>query len=188
MSIIFSQTLSNHNTGNQSVATRQVIPTLSGASLGQVRVTFQAGTSAGLKATHCSIAVVGAATIPNTTLTPTELLFSGVSGFNLATSGQITSDWVNFSCLSTDTLIVCIDEDSSGNGDGGDGALQGTVTGAQWWAKPSSSSYNQATVSGFSQIGTLNLYVVNLIETQASGGGGTDDRAFQNSITSIIHW
>lgn len=173
MSIIFSQALTSQNPGNTGQSDRIVIPPLSGASLGQVRVTFQAGSSAAFVAAHCSIGVLNGASAPNIgetfgTTGFNELLFSGVSGFNISATNQLASDWLNFSCLSSDTLVVVIDEGATG----GCGALQGTVTSAQWWQK-AGASFNSAIVTGFAQIGTGNLYGVTLIETQAGGGGDT---------------
>lgn len=57
----------------------------------RVRVTFKAGTSGGLTLDHASIGVQS--TTYNTQTTPMELRFSGASGFAIAATATITSDW-----------------------------------------------------------------------------------------------
>ena len=177
---IFSHTFTNHNAGNNGGSDRIAV-TITGASQGQIRATFQAGTSAGLNADHVSVAVLGTATLPATQFAPVELKFSGTnagaagaggsaqSGFLLPISASIVSDFINLSALSTDTLVFTIDEHATGSGDG---AFDTAVTGAHLYFK-AGAGFTDQTGTGYSQIGTNDLYALSLVETQAGGGGTT---------------
>lgn len=76
-----------------------------------------------------------------------ELFFNGAPGFSLATSGVITSDWLNFGPFSaTDVLTVIQDINvSSGNPRSG--------TNGHTYFKASTASYNLATVAGLTDGG-----------------------------------
>jgi hypothetical protein len=165
---IFTDTL-NANEGNwNGFSHRQFVP-LTGASLGQVRVTFVASNAtSGFQLDHASIAIRGSATKPNTQNVPTELLFAGVSGFTLTVSQTIVSDWLTFSALSTDILAIVMDYHAASCLVRIDAAPS---AGTNVWYKAASASYNLASVSGFTDYGTR-LEAVTLIETQAGAGGG----------------
>lgn len=176
MSTIFTQVLSNSNTGNASTSFRQQV-TITAASLGQVRCTFQAGqTSPGWSTANCSIGV--AATAPNTAATPIELLFSGVSGFSIAANATITSDWANLSALITDTLVVVMDTSANGTIEIATG-----VTGANTFFK-GGASFNASSVSGYSQIAS-DVFGVNLIETQAAAQAAASTVTMPNRLIML---
>jgi hypothetical protein len=156
MTTIYSASAPGANAGNTGFSFR-VPYAISAASLGQVRVTFQASSAAVFSCGHCSVGV--AATSPNTVATPVELTFTGSSGFSISNSGTIVSDWVNLSALITDHLTVVVDCTSSDQPITSDA----TVT---LYQKSATTSYNQATVTGFSSVGTFTNGVI-LIETQA---------------------
>jgi hypothetical protein len=156
-SIALTDTTTLANVPGYSLRER-VSPT--GASQGQVRVSFKSGPN-GLVVDHASIAVVGGATFPNVQNTPTELLFSGGHGFTLGPNTAITSDWVNFSSLSTDTLAIIADIHSSGTAV--DVACNTSAPYALAYHS-AAASYNLATVSSYTIGGTYGF--ASLIETQ----------------------
>jgi hypothetical protein len=176
---IFTHTFTNQNPGNNGGSDRIAVP-LSGPSLGQIRVTFQAGTAAGLNADHVGIALQGTATLPATQFAPVELKFSGTnagatgaggsaqSGFLLPVGASIVSDFLTFSALSTDTLVFTLDEHATGSGCG---AFDTAVTGCELYFKVGT-GFTDQTGTGYSIIGTNDLYAVAMVETQAGGGGG----------------
>src|SRR5271154_1407530 len=92
----------------------------SSGGLGQVRCTFYSGSSGNLQVNNAAIAVKGMATAPTVSVAPTELLFSGGSGFTIAASSSIVSDWLTFSFLSTDLLCVITDMATTVQGYSGD--------------------------------------------------------------------
>lgn len=164
---VFTTALGSNINGIQGFSLR-TFATVTAGGLGQVRVTFKAGPG-GVTVDHCSIAVIGGATAPNVAATPTELLFSGGSGFTIGANASITSDWLTFSFAISDTLGVVLDLNAAGGGDvaetttgGGSGVLTPFYKGA-------TASYNQATVSGFSGGTAGTDFGVLLIETQAGG-------------------
>lgn len=79
------------------------VKSVAGLVKAKVRVTFKSASDMGLAVANASIGVLlgGLATL----YTPTELLFSGVSGFSIAASSTITSDWVDL-LISRDTGTV----------------------------------------------------------------------------------
>lgn len=163
---VFSAALNSNNGGNGGLSFRDFVTVTSGG-LGQVRVTFQAGSSGlGLQADHASIALQGNGTPPNVQLTPTELLFSGVSGFNLPGANQtIVSDWLTFAFAITDTLAITFDINGASNG--ACEIITGAPTGVVEAYFSNTPSYNQANfTAGGSLAGTD--FSVALIETQAA--------------------
>jgi hypothetical protein len=157
---IFTQALNADDSGDATDSFRQLVSPLTGASQGQVRVTFLSSTSAVYDTNNCSI---GIATVspPNTVAIPVELLFSGAHGFTLPANSSITSDWANFNCLSTDKLIIVMDIGSNGNP-----RFNSVLTAAvNSYFVTGASSYNLATVSGFNSQASF-LTSVTLIETQ----------------------
>jgi hypothetical protein len=159
--VIFTVTLNSSNAGNANACSRVAVP-VTGASLGQVRVTFSAGNATSVFAANDVSIGVGTGIAPNTASTPVQLFFNGQPSFTITGGGTIVSDWANFNCLSSDTLVVDIDEGSSSLA-GGEGAFSG----ATWYGKASTAAYNQATVSGFATAGSNEVYGFSLIETQA---------------------
>ncbi len=176
---IFSASTWGDHPGLQNYSLRDTAA-ITGDSLGQVRVTFQAGSSGTLDLKHAAIAIIGTAIAPNTQFTPTELLFGGVSGFtSLASNATITSDWVNFSCLATDTIMVIMDIGST-NGD----IVTKTLSGANEYYQGGTVSYNQSTVTGFGDtVGGWDG--VTLIETQAAPIVGTPNKATIEGFVTI---
>ena len=164
---IFTQTLTNNDSGNNGLSFRTCIP-ITGDSLGQVRVTFQSG-SANWVVAHAAIGVSVTAVgvgCQQTTATPVELTFSGGSGFNLGSSSNLTSDWVNLSFTGSAILVVITDI-TSGNEE-----LATGVTGVTSFLNVSGSTYNQANPAGYSGSGTSGFVPgFNLVQTQAAAGG-----------------
>lgn len=177
MAVVFSfaNTIDNNNWGGY--VHRNVANTLTGGGT-QVRVRFVASSSSVFVTNHCSIAVVGAATAPNTTATPVELLFGGVSGFSLAAGATILSDWANLTFLSSDKLLVDMDMIA-----GTTGLKYGTgVTGDAYY-KVSSGDYNNATVSGYTQQ-TGYIRGFDQIEGQTPSGDGADKTGSTSCVVS----
>jgi hypothetical protein len=135
--------------------------TVTGGSLGQVRVTFK-----GLPATgtwvvaHAGIGIITPGNAPKSG-TVSELLFSGISGFTLAHDATITSDWLTFSFTGSDHLMVSM-ENTSGNAS--NSASNSNITA---FFQNATGVWNDGTNAGFSSSTNTN-YGINLIETQAT--------------------
>jgi hypothetical protein len=102
---------------NPGTSFRVVVPITDNA-LTQIRATFVPGAPNSLAILHASIGKwdAGEPSLSNTTTTPIELLFGGLSGFSATASPQ-TSDWSDFSGLSLttgDKIVISIDIASSG--------------------------------------------------------------------------
>src|ERR1035437_9717174 len=134
---------------------RQLIQPVAGVnSLGQVTVTFKAGTHAGWKTDHVSIGIIKPDYQPNTTKTPTELKFGGASGFTIASAnGTATSDPTEFAFSAGDDLYIITDNSSDAvlvnmaaiYGIGGVGYPIWT-----WSRSGGGGSWNEAAVTAFS--------------------------------------
>ncbi|MGP0093122.1 MAG: hypothetical protein ACLPKB_24755 [Xanthobacteraceae bacterium] len=141
-----------------------------------VRVTFQAGATSGFGASNCSIAKCNSATFPNSDATPVTLLFSGAAGFSIGQNTSITSDWLPFRMVSTDKLVTVIDTNSGAD-------AENNITNGNGDYKASSTTYNQATVSGFT-VGNNYCRSVNLIEayTPLLSGFDSSELSVQKTI------
>jgi len=111
----------NFNNDDGNITIRQVL-TLSGASLGQMRMTFQPNSAGGVNSVFSNLGIGKATgTQSNTTAAPIEITFGGGGhGLNLtAGSAPITSDWINVSALtlnSGDKIVITSDNPPSGGG------------------------------------------------------------------------
>jgi hypothetical protein len=159
----FVGSFDSNGSGNADMSLRQAIPATSITVSGtHVRVTFRASTVEGLKVDNASI-VERDGTTANGTATPTELKFSGVSGFSCAADSTVVSDDLNFTIDETKSYLVIIDISS-------DTALdsqryKASFSGARNYYKTATNSYNTQTVSGFSDNGEA-LHYVDKIEVR----------------------
>lgn len=160
MTTLYSKTLDTDATAWEGRSLRQLLPAAGVASEGQIRVRFTAG-STGLQVDHASVALLGGATFPNVSATPTNLAFSGSAGFNIGNNATITSDWVTFAATSSDQIVVIMDITAGGT----KGSFRyASEVGATVRYKDASASYNQATVVSYANAGAAS--VIALIETQ----------------------
>lgn len=160
---IFSHTFGSVNSGNQNTSTRVAFP-ITGASLGHLQFTVQAGTTA-WKVVHMSVAI--GATLPATTATLVEVPFgSGGHGFNITTPGaSAVSDLIAFSATASNILTVTFDDDTTGNGDGGSIAFDTGQTGVtSYYGTPP--LYQNSTGTGFTALPAGDLFGVSLVQTQ----------------------
>jgi hypothetical protein len=170
MAVISSYTISSQTSGWQGFAERKQHLNGNSVAGNQIRVTFVSGTVSGLKADHCSIGILGAATAPSMASSdqtgatqPVELTFNGGNhGFTIGTNQSIVSDWVNLSFRSTDTFVTDIDVN---NGVASDTVFGTSVDGTASFSKATTADYNNATVAGYSTGGTSEIFV-SLIEGQ----------------------
>jgi hypothetical protein len=106
----------------------------------QCRVTFRATSTANLVIANASI--VEQSSGADGTTTPTEFLFSGVSGVTITAGTEVASDWLDYAIDETKTYLV-IHDITTGNlkyeNSGSDGV----------YYKAATASYSQATVTGF---------------------------------------
>lgn len=161
---IYNLATNSSTSGYAGTTTRSEV-TITGGAQGQVRVTFAAPVAANFNVTHASIGISKLDSTGSTTATPVELLFSGTSGFNLSGGTTIVSDWVNLAGFTvSDKLIVVVDV--SGGGSGEISYVPGSDT---EYEKATTSSYNVATVAGYSTIAAAIGF--NTIEVQASVSG-----------------
>ena len=162
MTTVFTETMTSESTASN--LSNRSICAVTGASQGQVRVTFQAGTGTNMVTDHCSIGVsVGGGNPQNTTATPVELTFSGGHGFNIAANATIVSDWVNLSFNSSATLVVVMEAVASSN------IGRAALINGLWFGTPP--SYNVATTSGFTSANVIAGVIV--IETQAGASASS---------------
>jgi len=126
---------------------RQVIESANiSASGGRVRVTFESGAAEGASVDNVSI-VERSGSTANGTETPTELLFSGSSGFSITANTTITSDWLVFDIDETKDYIIIIDFSSNASAD----AMKTQTTSGISYFKSSSNSYDQQSVTGYGE-------------------------------------
>jgi hypothetical protein len=137
---------------------RTIIPagsiSLSGAS---IRVTWNSSSGGNLIVEHASIVERDGST-ENGTTAPTEILFSGVSGFTISASSTKVSDTLTYSLDETKDYIIISDLGATGH----TFFLTGT---GQTYFKSGSDSYNVQSPAGFSLLG--NTYVVGKVEVFA---------------------
>jgi hypothetical protein len=141
---VFVATLATQGSFFHDESVRQLITPLLAGGATNVRVTFTAQTT--LAAGHVSIGIQS--TTYNTTATPVELKFGGVSGFPSTSGASITSDWTSFTFSSSDKLIVIIDGD--GTHDGNEKFTTTGVASCIFYSNTSvpGGSYNQASPGG----------------------------------------
>ena len=105
---VFTQTLTTDQASWEGYTARNITSAVTTARGTQVRVTFEAPAAASTKADRASIGVHNG-TASQTTATPVELLFSGVSGFTITTGGTLVSDWATMVVPEGSKLVVIID-------------------------------------------------------------------------------
>lgn len=161
----WSVTLNSDDDVNRSNASfRTYIPASVISTSGtQVRVTFVAAIGFAFALDHASIALCSSGA--DAAETPTELLFSGASGFSIAAGQTITSDWTTFTLTESSGYLVISDLSSASTNRPRRRAYGGTY---QTYYKASTDSYNVADVSGFVQVGSNYIYCINKIEVRNS--------------------
>lgn len=138
--VVFDPPLDTASSGNSGSSIRGISSPITAGGT-QIRVTFKSPSGGGAAATH--VAIGKQASTYSTVSTPVELKFGGASGFVMSAGGQITSDWATLTTAVNDVLVIVIDSDSSTQI-----RTSGTYAGGAY-IKPSSSSYNAASPSGF---------------------------------------
>jgi len=122
----------------------------------QVRISIMAGPSTPLVMKHVSISTSSAPlTNSDADDVPTEVLFNGLSGFTLAAGETILSDWLDYPIAAGTSYIVAMDILT--------GRISLGVDAVAYFKNPGE-SYNQQTVTGFSQ--TFNSYGVTKVEVR----------------------
>jgi hypothetical protein len=152
--------------GADGISHRSAFKLLTG-SLGQIRITLHGGFSTGTIFDHASIGI-GNGTFNDTTATPTEITFSGGHGVTIAAAGSAVSDWINFSCLSTDTIIVIVDINASGGNVDADAGVVDATGATIFSITANGGTYNVATV-GAGTGSNNELWGIVEIETQSGG-------------------
>jgi hypothetical protein len=183
LTTIYTDSLTGSDSGNAGQSLRDVL-TITGGAQGQVRVTFTGKAGSTTKIDHASIGIA-TGTGSNTTATPVELTFGGVSGFTFPNgSTNIASDWVNLSGFtSANKLVVIIDFDATtGGGDYAIDAASGTATAFFFGA----ATYNVASPAGGSQ--TNNYSVVALVEVQAGAAAPTWEFDSNETLFAFQRW
>lgn len=123
---IYTQSLTMDDSGREDRSLRQlVLLTGDPGSSTQIRVTFKAANNAAWSCDNCSIGLWTGINDGETTAAPTELLFSGVSGFAmtaLAGGREISSDWLTIAgsavagiTSSSKPIVVMDNSPSNGN-------------------------------------------------------------------------
>lgn len=153
----------NANDANPNTAFR-IGAVLAANAATQIRVTFTAGTDAGLVVTNASIGKGAGTGFGDCTATPLTLLFSGASGFTISAGAQITSDWLNLSGLTMVSGDTCMVSYSSG-GTGGM-RYRNTLINATTWYSGNTALWNTQTWGTDPGTVTNTCYVIEKIETQ----------------------
>lgn len=106
--IIYSKTLSDNDSWNDTYTLRTVIPAAQISANGtSIIVTFQASSAGTFTCTHASI--VEQSSGADGTAVPTEILFSSSSGFAIANGATIDSDELTYSIDSSKSYLVTMD-------------------------------------------------------------------------------
>jgi len=139
----------NENTGNFTSTTHSFRQVLAAANISQsgnrVRVTIHAATTNGL--TIITASIVERDTGADGATTPTQIFFDGGSaGKTLSSSQSVVSDWADFVVDETKDYLVIIDI-NSGSAD----LRRLNTTGDGSYRKISEASYNQQTVTGYTE-------------------------------------
>ena len=165
---IFTDTLNSSDSGNAGLSLRDVL-TITGGAQGQVRATFTGKAGSPTKVDHASIGIA-TGTGSNTTATPVELTFGGVSGFTFPNgSTNIVSDWVNLSGFtSANKLVVIIDLDATTGG--GDYAIDAAASGVTMFFF-TGATYNVASPSSGTQTNSYSFVALVQTRTVSSGTG-----------------
>lgn len=137
---------------NTGESYRNIVTVTGGGS--NIRVTYQAAL-AGSPLTSAHISVGVNTTNADTVLTPVELKFGGASGFVIPLGSTLTSDITPFVWTVANKLVV-VEDTISGND------AQIAATGMSFYFKAATSSYNQATVTGFGNVANFLLGVVKI--------------------------
>ncbi len=141
-----------------SISIRTVIPagsiSLSGT---QIRVTFTAASGAAFHVAHASI-VERSGSTENGTVAPTELLFSGGSGFSISAAASIVSDALIFTLDETKDYLVIFDCSA----DNPSTAYNSAASSNTYYETGSSGSYNVQSPAGFSSIGNRTYNVTKI--------------------------
>lgn len=140
ISTAFSTTLDTDEAGWDGYTTRSVTLVANAAGGTQICVTFEAPASGTMNCNNASIGVSNG-TASQTTATPVELLFSGISGFSIANGATITSDWATLTTTTSDKMVVVIDHGASS-------AARKKLTGGSDFYKAATASYNSANPTG----------------------------------------
>lgn len=161
MPVIFNPTVSLNADDTNASTSFRVITTLTGGSNGSIRSTFTTSSATTLSVAHAAVGIwTGSGSNGNTTATPTELLFNGGSGFvGLLAGASITSDFVNFSCASTDKLVVIIDV-----GQPGGNRFSSGNSNVDTWFLTGGASFNNPAPTGYTLISGTD-YLVASVET-----------------------
>lgn len=158
-----SSAFTGDDTGNQNNSFRVAVP-ITGSTGTQIRATIRPGTTDSLTVLHASIGKRN--TLWNTTATPLELKFGGVSGFTGATTDQV-SDWTNLSGLSMTTGddAVVIYDLTTGSSTASQ-RLNNAATGCVTYYKDGIQSWNDAAPVTMNTVsGDVNYCIVS-VETQ----------------------
>jgi hypothetical protein len=137
---------SDESANEAGVSFRQVVSATQLSQSGDyVRVSFQACAST-YKFQCDHVSIVEQSSGANGTTTPTEILFSGASGFNISAGNAITSDWLLYAIDETKAYIVIYDMNATGDNRYRHKADAATTN----YYKTGAASYNSQTVTGYS--------------------------------------
>jgi hypothetical protein len=168
MATVFTPTNTPASTDSNTNTSFRVRCTLSGASNGQIRVTFRAGTGGSMVLTAASIGKYSGSASEMTTA-PVTLLFGGSGASGTITAGNsVTSDFVthsgSFSLASSDVLLVVFDLGASNANTG----FSTSNSNCSLRFLPGASATTQNPVSGTDLAGTN--YAIVTVETNDPAG------------------
>ena len=104
----YTTTLNANSASYRDDCTRQVFYLAATGTASKIRVTFEAASNKVFAVDNASIGL-RSGTGPDCTATPTELLFSGVSGFNLGSGQTLVSDELTGTFQNNDEYLISID-------------------------------------------------------------------------------
>jgi len=160
---LFTQTLTTNGTGGENVTYRVICPSMaSGGS--QLRVVFRGHTFSPFSVDNASVGIQSSG--GDTTATPTELLFGGVSGFTAGADQAVISDLTTFSYSASDNLIVTYDVSAT------NGNPRGTASAGTRYYKVTYNSYNVQSISGLGFSNDTTMSSVWLIQAPVSASSG----------------
>lgn len=139
---VWSATLTTDQGAVGGYGIRNLASSLSGGG-SFIRIRFEAPASGTFNVDNASVGIRSATS--TTTATPSELLFSGVSGFSISNGATLVSDWLAFTFTSSDSLLVHMDFGATATT-----RYTSTTSETQYFKAANGADYLNASVSGYS--------------------------------------
>jgi hypothetical protein len=156
---VFSATLDTHNAGGHSVSYRQICAVATAGT--QIRVQFGSHSSGVTDIDNASVGIQSS--VVATTAVPSELKFSGASGFSISAGATIWSDWLDFTQAGSGNVVVVMDMGDVTNIRFDDVSTSGGVH-----QRAAYNSYNEANPASFTLAGINSSFMITSVEVRSA--------------------